>query len=88
MFTGLDYLKNPRFLSTRGQFPSKSTANGLNWGTVMLRILLIVDHAVVRRGVKHILAVAFAQAAFGQAQNVHELLKSIGSERWDIVVFD
>ena len=54
----------------------------------MLRILLADDHAVVRRGVKQIIAEAFAQATFGEAQNVQELLKLIGSERWDIVVLD
>jgi two-component system, NarL family, invasion response regulator UvrY len=54
----------------------------------MLRILLADDHAVVRRGVKQILVEAFAQAVFGEAQNAHELLGLIGSERWDIVVLD
>lgn len=54
----------------------------------MLRILLADDHAVVRRGVKQILAEAFTQATFGEAQNVQELLKLIGSECWDIVVLD
>jgi DNA-binding NarL/FixJ family response regulator len=54
----------------------------------MLRILLADDHAVVRRGVKQIIAESFAQAAFGEAQNVQELQKLIGSERWDIVVLD
>jgi len=54
----------------------------------MLRILLADDHAVVRRGVKQILAESFAQATFGEAQNAHELLKLIGSERWDVVVLD
>ena len=54
----------------------------------MLRILLADDHAVVRQGVKQILAEAFAQAAFGEAQNAHELLELIANERWDIVVLD
>src|SRR5512133_543032 len=54
----------------------------------MLRILLADDHAVVRRGVKQIIAEAFAQATFGEAQNVHDLLKLVGSEHWDIVVLD
>ena len=54
----------------------------------MLRILLADDHAVVRRGVKQIIAEAFAQATFGEAQNVQELLKLIGSEGWNIVVLD
>jgi DNA-binding NarL/FixJ family response regulator len=54
----------------------------------MLRILLADDHAVVRQGVKQILAEAFAQATFGEAQNAHDLLKLVDSERWDIVVLD
>jgi DNA-binding NarL/FixJ family response regulator len=54
----------------------------------MLRILLADDHAVVRQGVKQILAEAFAQATFGEARNVHELLKLVRGERWDIVVLD
>lgn len=54
----------------------------------MIKILLADDHAVVREGVKQILADAFAQATFGEAKNVHELVDLIGSERWDIVVLD
>ena len=54
----------------------------------MLRILLADDHAVVRQGVKQILAEAFTQTTFGEAQNAHELIMLIGSERWDIVVLD
>src|SRR5450759_1817938 len=54
----------------------------------MLRILLADDHAVVRQGVKQILADAFAQATFGEAQNAHELLELVAKERWDIVVLD
>ncbi len=54
----------------------------------MLRILLADDHAVVRQGVKQILAEAFVQATFGEARNVHELLELVGSQRWDIVVLD
>ncbi len=54
----------------------------------MLRILLADDHAVVRQGVKQILADAFAQATFGEAQNALELLDLVANERWDIVVLD
>ena len=54
----------------------------------MLRILLADDHAVVRQGVKQILADAFAKATFGEAQNAHELLDLVANERWDIVVLD
>ena len=54
----------------------------------MLRILLADDHAVVRQGVKQILADAFAKATFGEAQNAPELLDLVANERWDIVVLD
>ena len=54
----------------------------------MLRILLADDHAVVRQGVRQILADAFAKATFGEAQNAHELLALVDNERWDIVVLD
>lgn len=54
----------------------------------MLRILLADDHAVVRQGVKQILAEAFTQVTFGEAQNAHDLMALVGSERWDIVVLD
>jgi len=54
----------------------------------MLRILLADDHAVVRKGVKQILAEAFTQVTFGEAQNAHDLMGLVGSERWDIVVLD
>ena len=54
----------------------------------MLRILLADDHAVVRQGIKQILAEAFTQATFGEAQNTHDLLELVGNERWDIVVLD
>ena len=43
----------------------------------MLRILLADDHAVVRQGVKQILAEAFAQATFGEAQNARKLLELV-----------
>ena len=54
----------------------------------MLRILLADDHAVVRQGVKQILAAAYAEATFGEAQNARELLELAGKERWDIIVLD
>ena len=54
----------------------------------ILKILLADDHAVVRQGVKQILAQAFAQATFGEARQAPELLKLVAGERWDIVVLD
>ncbi len=59
-----------------------------NLDRVMLKILLADDHAVVRQGVKQILAEAFPQATFGETPSAPELLALVGGERWDIVVLD
>lgn len=56
--------------------------------TATLKILLADDHAVVRQGVKQILAEAFPLAVFGEAQNAHEALDAAAKDRWDIVVLD
>ena len=54
----------------------------------MLKIILADDHAVVRQGVKQILAKEFPSAAFGEASNAHDLLALVQQGRWDIVVLD
>jgi two-component system, NarL family, invasion response regulator UvrY len=53
-----------------------------------MRILLIDDHAVVRQGLKLILADHFPRAVFGEARNAHEALTRIWKEKWDVVVLD
>jgi DNA-binding NarL/FixJ family response regulator len=46
------------------------------------------DHAVVRHGLKQILADEFKRAAFGEARNAQEALNRVWKEAWDIVVLD
>ena len=53
-----------------------------------MRILIADDHAVVRRGLKQILAEAFKRAVFGEATNSQEALESVWKETWDIVILD
>jgi two-component system invasion response regulator UvrY len=53
-----------------------------------MRILIADDHAVVRHGLKQILAEAFSQAVFGEAGNAGEVLSEIEKEEWDVVVLD
>lgn len=53
-----------------------------------MRILLVDDHTVVRRGLKQILADEFKQAAFGEAGSAQQALDLVGKEHWDIVVLD
>ena len=53
-----------------------------------MRILIADDHAVVRRGLKQILADDFKKADFGEAGNAREALDRIRRENWDAVVLD
>jgi len=53
-----------------------------------LRILIADDHAVVRRGLRQILADEFKKAEFGEAGNAHEALERIHKEHWDALVLD
>ena len=53
-----------------------------------MKILLTDDHAVVRHGLKQILADEFKRATFGEARNAQEALDLIWKERWDVVVLD
>lgn len=46
------------------------------------------DHAVVRQGLKQILADEFKRAAFGEARNAQEALNSVWKQPWDVVVLD
>jgi DNA-binding NarL/FixJ family response regulator len=54
-----------------------------------MRILLTDDHALVRQGLRLILADHFKNATFGEARNAHEALTKVwGKEKWDVVVLD
>ena len=53
-----------------------------------MRILITEDHAVVRQGLKLILADHFKKAVFGEARNATEALTLVWKEKWDVVVLD
>src|SRR5437660_12849459 len=53
-----------------------------------MRILIADDHAVVRHGLKQILADEFKRAIFGEASNAQEALTRSWKEVWDVVVLD
>lgn len=46
------------------------------------------DHAVVRHGLRQILADEFKRAVFGEARNAQEALDLIWKENWEVVVLD
>jgi two-component system invasion response regulator UvrY len=53
-----------------------------------MKILITDDHAVVRQGLKQILAAEFKRATFGEAGNAQEAIDRVWRENWDVVVLD
>lgn len=53
-----------------------------------MKILLADDHAVVRHGLRQILADEFKRATFGEARHAQEALDLVWKESWDVVVLD
>ena len=52
------------------------------------KILLADDHAVVRQGLKLILADHFKRAVFGEARNAEEAFTLMAKKKWDVGVLD
>ncbi len=53
-----------------------------------IEILVVDDHAVVRRGVRHLLARAFPEALFGEAATAQEALDMVLKQSWSLVLLD
>lgn len=54
----------------------------------MIRVLLADDHAIIRDGVKQILADTEDLLVAGEAANGTELLKLIANQQWDLLLLD
>jgi DNA-binding NarL/FixJ family response regulator len=54
----------------------------------MARILIVDDHALVRQGLREVLADGIAEAVFGEASNVDDMLGHLQNARWDVIVLD
>ena len=54
----------------------------------MTRILLVDDHAVVRRGVRDILTESLGKVTFGEAAKPSEAIEQLETSDWDVVVLD
>ncbi|MBI3415845.1 MAG: response regulator transcription factor [Verrucomicrobia bacterium] len=54
----------------------------------MMRILLVDDHEIVRRGLKQLLAEEFPKAVFGEATRVPQARELIVQKAWDLVLLD
>jgi len=53
-----------------------------------LKILVIDDHEVVRRGVKHILKEAFPHVKVGEADTGQKGIAGVRQEPWDLAIVD
>jgi DNA-binding NarL/FixJ family response regulator len=53
-----------------------------------IRILIVDDHGIIRKGLRQILATAFTKAIFGEANNGNEALEQAAKNRWDVVLLD
>ena len=53
-----------------------------------LSMLIVDDHAIIRQGLRQILADAFPGATFGEAGNANEALEKIAAQRWDVALLD
>lgn len=54
----------------------------------MKRILLVDDHAIVRKGLKETLEEELGAVTFGEADNAPRVLEQIQQTEWDMVVLD
>ncbi|MGC2235424.1 MAG: response regulator transcription factor [Pyrinomonadaceae bacterium] len=53
-----------------------------------MKVLIADDHAVVRRGLKHIIADEYKTLTVGEAENAQKALELARLEDWDVVVLD
>lgn len=54
----------------------------------MLRILVVDDHALIRRGLRQVIGEGWKDAVIGEARNASEALEQIYTKNWDVVVAD
>ena len=54
----------------------------------MIQILIVDDHAILRRGLKEILEREFRDVRIGGAGTAEQALTQLDSENWDLVILD
>jgi len=53
-----------------------------------MKILLVDDHAIVRRGLQQILSDEYSDLVFGEAENAADALNQVMRSEWDVVILD
>jgi DNA-binding NarL/FixJ family response regulator len=54
----------------------------------MMRVLIVDDHAIVRRGLRELLSDEFREAAFGEASDARQALELLRKKEWDVATLD
>jgi len=54
----------------------------------VIRILIADDHAILRRGLKEILAREFKSVECGEAGNTQQVLSEVEGHNWDLLILD
>jgi two-component system, NarL family, invasion response regulator UvrY len=65
--------------------PQESPAKSLER---VIHFLIVDDHAIIRQGLKQILADAFPNSTFGEAGDGPDALRRVRDRPWDIVLLD
>ena len=66
----------------------KTPTQGVREDEVMKKILIVDDHEVLREGVKRLFEKQPGTATFGEASTVHEALRLVREQDWDLVMLD
>ena len=54
----------------------------------MMRVLIVDDHAILRRGLRELLSDEFHGAAFAEASDARQALEQLRKKEWDVVLLD
>ena len=54
----------------------------------MIRILIVDDHAILRRGLRALLSDEFPGATFGEASDARQALEHLREHKWDVALLD
>jgi two-component system invasion response regulator UvrY len=54
----------------------------------MIRVLIVDDHAIVRRGLRELVSDEFRGAAFGEASDARQALDQLRKKAWDLALID